>query len=984
MHLRNCWISRSSIAATFLVTMSATAAAADTSIDAEPIDQIVVTGSHIEGAVEDAALPVTVIDRDEMELQGSPSILDVIRSLSASQGTVGEANPGGVLLGTGAVNINLRGLDGGRTLVLFNGRRLPVSPVALLGVDVNLLPLAAVNRIEVLKDGAAATYGSDAIAGVVNFISERGFEGLAIDGSYTSIDDSDGDYSMDLRWGHRGDTYDVLFAADYRHRSELQVVDRDFATPPFDRNIPAQGGFSASGSPGAYVIPPLTATPNIFIDPACESLGGGIRAGGGIPQCQFRFTQYQNLVERQEEYSLYGELNMQLGDFAELHVDAYYAAHDVPEENTAPSFPATQGPGATTQMRLGLPVDPTNAPTFIVPLNNPGLAALLPSLTPAQASAITAARVVAANGLLFRPLGPSGNPLFEEEGVQREIFSDAHRLSVSLDGKAANVGWNVALTYAENYRRLRVPDILTANLQLALAGFGGENCIGTTPGAVANGCFFFNPFSTGVARNVVTGQRNLPRGMGGTFDPLTVNTREVVDFIFGVQGSDDTSSVLVADLVLNGDTALHLPGGTVSWALGAQYREDELERRLLDPTSDVARTPCADSILNPAATCVLPNGPFAFVGPQREFEIDSDVYGVFGELELPITDALQAQLAFRYEDYGGSTGSTSNPKLAFRWQATDWFALRGSASSTFRGPVLLQSQPNALTSLQFVPQFSTVRPVDNFGNPNLKPEEAENLSLGMMFSTPSFAASIDYFDIRLEDKVIPENGSDVLAAFIGNGTTAINNCGRPGFEALQARFTFQNGVCAPANILRTRAMAVNGPDEEVRGVDLSASYGVPNVLRGNLMFGLDATYNLEYERDRFFIEGILIPSAGGRDFVGTRAGFQSLPELHGSLFVQYATGGHSVRVTGRYLDGVTDLRETARNSDGSLHEIASYFTTDVVYRLSLPEEFAITVAAFNVADRDPPAVRLTDYNYDPSFGNPVGRVFKLGLAKQFR
>jgi iron complex outermembrane recepter protein len=982
MHSRNSFVLRSAIAATLLATLSGTAVTAAAAESNEvPIEQVIVTGSYIEGAVEDAALPVTVLDREDIELQGSPAILDVMRSLSASQGTVGEANPGGVLFGTGSVNVNLRGFDSGRTLVLFNGRRLPTSPVALLGVDVNLLPLGAVERIEVLKDGAAATYGSDAIAGVVNFISRRGFEGFSVDSAYSSIEDSDGDYSTDLVWGKRGDTYDVLFAAGYRHRSELNAVDRDFAMPPFERNLAAQGGFSASGSPGAYVIPPLTAIPNIFIDPACESLGGGIRAGGGLPQCQFRFTQFQNLVEREEDYSLYGELNLQLGDFADLHVEAFYAAHDIPEENTAASFPSTQGPGATTQMRLGLPVDPTNAPTFIIPLNNPGLAALLPSLTPAQANAIAAARAVAASGLLFRPLGVGGNPLFQNEGQQREIFADAHRFSVGLDGDVGNVGWNVALTYAENYRRVRLPDIMPANLQLALAGFGGDNCTGNVPGA--NGCLFFNPFSTGVDMNVVSGQRNLPRGMGGTFDPATVNSREVIDFIFGVQGSDDTSSVMVADVLLNGDTSFELPGGTVSWALGAQYREDDLEREL-PGTSNVALAPCADSLLNPSAACLIPNGVFGFAGPQREFEIDSDVFGVFGELGLPITASLQAQLAFRYEDYGGTTGSTSNPKLALRWQATDWLALRGSASSTFRGPVLLQLQPNALTSLQFVPQFSTVRPVDNFGNPNLKPEEADNFSVGAVISAGPFAASIDYFDIRLQGKVIPENGSDVLAAFIGTGTTAINNCGRAGFEALQARFTFQNGVCAPANILRTRAMAVNAPDEEVRGIDVSASYRLSNVMRGTLTFGLDATYNLEYQRDPFFIEGILIPTAGGRDFIGTRAGVQTLPELRGSLYTQFATGNHTLRVTGRYVDGVTDLRDVARNTDGSLAEIASYFTADIVYRLSLPSDLSITGTVFNVADRDPPAVRLTDYNYDPSFGNPVGRVFKLGLSKQFR
>lgn len=637
----------------------------------------------------------------------------------------------------------------------------------------------------------------------------------------------------------------------------------------------------------------------------------------------------------------------------------------------------------SVQRALGLPVDPTNAPTSIVPLNNPGLISLLPSLTPEQASAITAAGAVAASGLLFRPLGPSGNPLFDNEGIQRELFSDSYRFSVALDGKAADIGWNVAVTYAENPRRLRHPEVFPANLQLALAGLGGANCTGGVPGNAGNGCYFFNPFSTGVARSVATGDINPALGMGGTFDSATVNSREVIDFIFGAQGSDDTSTVLVADLVFNGDTPLQLPGGVVSWALGAQYREDSLEREL-DALSNVAITPCADSIVNPAATCLLPNGPFASLGPQREFDIDTDVYGVFGELELPIAKSLQAQVACRYEDYGGRTGSTSNPKLALRWQATDWLALRGSASSTFRGPAPLQSQPNAITTFNFAPQFGTVRPVDNFGNPDLKPEEADNLSAGMLISAGPFPASIDYFDIRLENKVIPENGTGVINAFFGAGPGITNNSGQPGLEALQARFTFVNGVCAPANLLRTRAMAVNAPDEEVKGIDVSATYGVSSVMRGELTFGLDATYNLEYERDPFFIEGVLIPNAGGRDFIGTRAGLTALPELHGSLFAHYGAGDHTFRLTGRYVDGVTDLRAGTSDADGSLAEIGSYFTMDAVYRVSLPSDLTIAAAVFNLADRDPPTVRLADYHYDPAFANPIGRAFRLTLTQQFR
>src|SRR5688572_25694711 len=132
MYSRHSYALQSAIAACLLAAVSGTAAAAS---DQESIEQVIVTGSYIKGAAEDAALPVKVIDRSELERQGSPAILDVIRSLSASQGTTGESFAGGVLFGAGTVNVNLRGFDGGRTLVLFNGRRLPISPVALQGVD---------------------------------------------------------------------------------------------------------------------------------------------------------------------------------------------------------------------------------------------------------------------------------------------------------------------------------------------------------------------------------------------------------------------------------------------------------------------------------------------------------------------------------------------------------------------------------------------------------------------------------------------------------------------------------------------------------------------------------------------------------------------------------------------------------------------------------------------------------------------------------
>jgi iron complex outermembrane receptor protein len=203
---------RACISATLLTAAMHGAMAAENT-DRETIQEVVITGSYLDGTPEDAALPVVVINEEDIEKQGSPSILDLVRSIPASQSSFGESNAQQVFQGSGGVSVNLRGLEAGRTLVLFNGRRLPISPVPLLGVDLNLLPLAAVGRIEVLKDGASSTYGSDAVAGVVNFITKRGFDGLSVDGSYTNIEDTDGDYSANLVWGRNTDNFDFLLAA---------------------------------------------------------------------------------------------------------------------------------------------------------------------------------------------------------------------------------------------------------------------------------------------------------------------------------------------------------------------------------------------------------------------------------------------------------------------------------------------------------------------------------------------------------------------------------------------------------------------------------------------------------------------------------------------------------------------------------------------------------------------------------------------------
>ena len=165
----------------------------------EVSEVVIVTGSYIRGSAEDAALPIDVISAEELEKSGSPSTVDLLKNLSVSSGALGDTNQfaAGSQGTEGTGSVNLRNLGRQRTLVLLNGRRLVNAPQSG-SPDTNLIPAGAIGRVEVLKDGAAATYGSDAIAGVVNFITNDRLDGLEIGGSYKYIEDNDGDYDTRL------------------------------------------------------------------------------------------------------------------------------------------------------------------------------------------------------------------------------------------------------------------------------------------------------------------------------------------------------------------------------------------------------------------------------------------------------------------------------------------------------------------------------------------------------------------------------------------------------------------------------------------------------------------------------------------------------------------------------------------------------------------------------------------------------------------
>ncbi|MGE3304231.1 MAG: TonB-dependent receptor plug domain-containing protein [Hyphomonadaceae bacterium] len=201
-------------------------------------DEIVVTGSHIRGTPTDAAMPVSVFSKSALESVGSPSLLEFTRNLGASQGINSEANSYGSNRLEGLGNVNLRGLGPGRTLVLINGQRQAPAGFSIVEfgaqqfVDTNSIPDAAVARVEILKDGAAATYGSDAVAGVVNFITDRNFEGFEIGGNYKllnsdSLREDHNDYDIHARFGWQGERNSWVTTVNYVHRDQIHYGEMD-------------------------------------------------------------------------------------------------------------------------------------------------------------------------------------------------------------------------------------------------------------------------------------------------------------------------------------------------------------------------------------------------------------------------------------------------------------------------------------------------------------------------------------------------------------------------------------------------------------------------------------------------------------------------------------------------------------------------------------------------------------------------------------
>lgn len=429
------------------LAMSAVIGSAPPAFAQEVLEEVIVTGSYIRSTPGDAVVPVQVMGRDQIDSFGATTAADIISKLSISSGSENETDSFTQGATQGTSNINLRGLGLSSTLVLINGRRQTISGATSndgsVFVDTSTIPVDAIQRVEILKEGAASTYGSDAIAGVVNFILRKDFDGLEFSAGYAATDNGgQEDTDVGFVWGGGNDNTRYTLSGHYLDRSPLSASDRpntvDNAISTLGTSfLPLAPTTVAAGDyAGSYGF--LENVPQAN----CESNEGGVL----IPQpsgarCGFQYGPRFNLVNTETRLQLYGNVSHDFDSGTELFVELGISDNEVEDNPQSPSYPYLAFPfigGAHPGNPFGVPVV-----------------------------------------WLGRPLSAG----FESPLAPRE--NDTIRSSINLKGEFAN-GWNwdTALTFSENEYGVTQVDTIQSRLNEGLAGVGG-----------VNGNEFFDPFN---------------------------------------------------------------------------------------------------------------------------------------------------------------------------------------------------------------------------------------------------------------------------------------------------------------------------------------------------------------------------------------------------------------------------------------------------------------------------------------------------------
>ena len=1000
-------------------------------------DRVVVTGSLIAGTPEDAALPVEVFTQEDLEEQGSPTALEFAKNLTISGFTQGEANfQGGSA--PGAVSFNLRGIGAEKSLTLLNGKRV--------SQNVSFIPGNAIARTELLKDGAAVTYGADAVGGVINFITRTDFVGLEANASYKYVDGSDGDYTASLLGGIGEGDVNFLWSVEYEHRSALTPDKRDWAVTPYSRNI---APWSALSNIGVYT--PRGALPTVITptgpggqfttaDEFGAALGAGIydnsltvgsrlancEAIGGAwstptsPNagfCRFGYFPFYNLVEDQDVYRAYGQVNAAVNDDMDFHLDVAYgqvrsATH------VSPSLPTSRGPAQAQ----------TGAELFI-PRTNPYVNQFLADTGSTLAPTASGFTIAGAASSLYRTFAFQGTSAYGDDTALNEYDYQGFRISGGLTGRlgdwagmASNVNYDASLTYNQTITRTTAPDMLGHRIQQALNGFGGPNCsapdldagrLGTQNPAAAgkNGCLWLNPFMTSFQSNPALGltnpqsgsNRNLaaPAGVSGW-----ENSQVLQRWLYDDRESETVATGLTLDLIFSGETGVDLPGGALAWAVGLQGRQLENRQTVPSPFHN-GSTPCQwpgqDPISagRPGFTGCEQSGPFVFFAPETPERADQQQTAFFGELQIPVLDNLNLSAAVRNEEFSGGIGDTVY-KVSGKWDVWGPLSVRGSYGTNYLAPPIgLQAGEvtngvtnYALAGSQWLPSVTVT-------DAQIGPATATSWNAGVIWQSEGFAADhdlsiiVDYFNIETSNEFRSLATTNQILNAVYSTTDAFNACNHP----LAGRVRYQDtpatpgGVCNPLSPPTTTPAATatlttslagvttvfgNGPGVLTNGIDYQINYSMP-IGPGDFSIGATATQVLELRDTAALLDGFTVEGASNRlGELNLLGAARAAPEWSVNAFTTYRFDDHVFRLQADWRSKVVDDRPG--NQFGENGEDPIYI--DLIYLFNVTENLRFTAAVENIFDRDPAKYEI-EYGYDARLGSALGRTIEVSLKADF-
>ena len=943
------------------------------------MDELVVTGSAFKESPINLPYAVAVVGRVKMAEQGSPQAVDFFKNLGASHGVIGERsswyNAGQAATLTESIaNVNLRGLGASRTLVLINSRRQTYVPARLIGgrfVDVNVIPSIAIDRVEVLKEGASAIYGSDAVAGVANFLTRSDFEGFEVSAAHEYFPGA-GDTNGGAIWGGKLGKAHAVVSAEWRGRQALPATERDYLLQPWHGGG-QRLGWSSLGNPGTFAIGAPAPWTAAIHAPRCEEFGGFRESW----TCRFRYQQYENLIEDMSHTRAFAELNGTLDNGTEYHIEGLWALARIDDWYTTPSYP---------------PFPLTDTSIMEVAPGHPGRGAFCADYGADPSDPYYEACQGGENWYFNgRPFGNSG------PGRTLDRDSRTWRVAASANGDFEAFGgrdahFDVGLTYSRTEGNYNLPGVYIERLFLGFRGFGGPRCgvrveadrsslagmrLGPLSGQVAGqgDCQYYNPFGNAIEFTDQHGSNYATRA-NPTYRANLANSPELRQWLNQEVDLQSTADILVAEATLTGTWVEDV----ASYAAGYQFRQFNASG---DPNNegDVTINPCPVVGDN---NCSAEDrfGPYAFTNVHRPYDESQTVHRLFAETPLSLGERLDLQLAANYEFH--DVASSFDPKIGWRYQMVETPAqslfLRGSVQTTFRTPALDDVNESPLSTLEWINETGAYQTVDRFGSKDLKPERAFTYNAGLALVTEAgFEATLDYWSYDF---------SDVIGSMPHGAITALY-ADEANKDALKQFIVCPDGIgtgtCAASELERVQVDIVNWPGVKTSGLDLHLGARTQGGT-GRFAASLDGTYTLAYETKALTLGSLVLQeeadAAGYLNFGNPIA--TSLPKFKGRLSGTYYWQDYSVASYLNYISSYED--RGSMGSDNSkiksiFGTIESFVTWDVTFLWNMPNGMNIALSGMNLLDTMPPLVNI-EQAYDGFTHDPKGRRLKLAVTYQ--